>query len=173
MRNAEEIVQELCCAIDRDNAVQLRRLGGEELAVLGEVELVGPARQQNRHTLVALPTMDDLECARGVDAVLVRPLRPDPLDDSIRIDQCAVHVQKEGSQPGPRHVIHPRREAAPAPRPSPNRHARRGIRFSGGGYGGEVTASAPTSSAHAPRPGAIYFLGRAVLRPLFWLMYRP
>jgi len=24
-----------------------------------------------------------------------------------------------------------------------------------------------------PRPGAIYFLGRVVLRPLFWLLYRP
>jgi 1-acyl-sn-glycerol-3-phosphate acyltransferase len=24
-----------------------------------------------------------------------------------------------------------------------------------------------------PRPGAIYFLGRVVLRPLFWLVYRP
>ncbi|WP_457100870.1 lysophospholipid acyltransferase family protein [Microbacterium sp. P5_E9] len=36
-----------------------------------------------------------------------------------------------------------------------------------------MTASAPTSPAPAPRPGAIYFLGRAVLRPLFWLMYRP
>ncbi|MFE7846136.1 lysophospholipid acyltransferase family protein [Microbacterium sp. NPDC057407] len=32
---------------------------------------------------------------------------------------------------------------------------------------------APTSPAPAPRPGAVYFLGRAVLRPLFWLLYRP
>lgn len=31
----------------------------------------------------------------------------------------------------------------------------------------------PPSPAPAPRPGAVYFVGRAVLRPLFWLMYRP
>lgn len=36
-----------------------------------------------------------------------------------------------------------------------------------------VIAPAPPSPAPAPRPGAIYFLGRVVLRPLFWLMYRP
>ena len=27
--------------------------------------------------------------------------------------------------------------------------------------------------APAPRPGAVYFAGRAILRPLFWLIYRP
>lgn len=48
-----------------------------------------------------------------------------------------------------------------------------GIHFREDGYGGEVTASGPASSVRPPRPGAIYFLGRAALRPLFWLMYRP
>lgn len=33
---------------------------------------------------------------------------------------------------------------------------------------------APDSSpVQAARPGAVYFIGRAVLRPLFWLIYRP
>ncbi|WP_239453243.1 MULTISPECIES: lysophospholipid acyltransferase family protein [Microbacterium] len=36
-----------------------------------------------------------------------------------------------------------------------------------------MTASAPPSPRPAPQPGAIYFVGRAVLRPLFWLLYRP
>jgi 1-acyl-sn-glycerol-3-phosphate acyltransferase len=27
--------------------------------------------------------------------------------------------------------------------------------------------------APAPRPGVVYFVGRAILRPLFWLLYRP
>lgn len=36
-----------------------------------------------------------------------------------------------------------------------------------------MTASTPPPTVPAPRPGAIYFVGRAVLRPLFWLMYRP
>lgn len=36
-----------------------------------------------------------------------------------------------------------------------------------------MTATAQPSSAPAPRPGAIYFVGRAILRPLFWVMYRP
>ncbi|MFB7892858.1 lysophospholipid acyltransferase family protein [Microbacterium sp. NPDC056044] len=36
-----------------------------------------------------------------------------------------------------------------------------------------MSAPAPSSPSPAPRPGAIYFLGRVVLRPLFWLMYRP
>ncbi|MFV0319296.1 MAG: lysophospholipid acyltransferase family protein [Microbacterium sp.] len=36
-----------------------------------------------------------------------------------------------------------------------------------------MTASAPSSPARAPRPGAIYFIGRVILRPLFWLLYRP
>ncbi|NYE21525.1 lysophospholipid acyltransferase family protein [Microbacterium immunditiarum] len=36
-----------------------------------------------------------------------------------------------------------------------------------------MTAATPPSPAPAPRPGAIYFLGRVVLRPLFWVLYRP
>ncbi len=36
-----------------------------------------------------------------------------------------------------------------------------------------MTAPAPSNPTPAPRPGAIYFLGRVVLRPLFWLLYRP
>ncbi|WP_345544713.1 lysophospholipid acyltransferase family protein [Microbacterium jejuense] len=36
-----------------------------------------------------------------------------------------------------------------------------------------MNAPAPTSPTPAPRPGAVYFVGRVVLRPLFWLMYRP
>lgn len=36
-----------------------------------------------------------------------------------------------------------------------------------------MTAPAPSTPAPAPRPGAVYFVGRVVLRPLFWLMYRP
>ena len=36
-----------------------------------------------------------------------------------------------------------------------------------------MTAPVPPTPRPAPRPGAIYFLGRAVLRPLFWVMYRP
>ena len=36
-----------------------------------------------------------------------------------------------------------------------------------------MTAPAPPRPAPAPRPGAVYFLGRVVLRPLFWLLYRP
>jgi 1-acyl-sn-glycerol-3-phosphate acyltransferase len=36
-----------------------------------------------------------------------------------------------------------------------------------------VKATGLPSPAPAPRPGAIYFIGRAVLRPLFWLLYRP
>ncbi|WP_417554995.1 lysophospholipid acyltransferase family protein [Microbacterium sp.] len=34
-----------------------------------------------------------------------------------------------------------------------------------------MTASAPPTPA--PRAGAVYFFGRAILRPLFWAMYRP
>ena len=36
-----------------------------------------------------------------------------------------------------------------------------------------MTAPAPSSPPPAPRPGAIYFVGRALLRPLFQLLYRP
>lgn len=36
-----------------------------------------------------------------------------------------------------------------------------------------MTASAPPSPNPAARAGAVYFLGRAILRPLFWVMYRP
>ncbi len=36
-----------------------------------------------------------------------------------------------------------------------------------------MTAPVPPSPSPVPRPGAIYFLGRVVLRPLFWLLYRP
>ena len=36
-----------------------------------------------------------------------------------------------------------------------------------------MTAPAFSSRAVASRPGAIYFIGRAILRPLFWLLYRP
>lgn len=36
-----------------------------------------------------------------------------------------------------------------------------------------MTAPEPPSPTPVPRPGAIYFLGRVVLRPLFWLLYRP
>lgn len=35
-----------------------------------------------------------------------------------------------------------------------------------------MTAAAPRPVA-VTRPGAIYFIGRALLRPLFWLLYRP
>ncbi|GGA71042.1 1-acyl-sn-glycerol-3-phosphate acyltransferase [Pseudoclavibacter endophyticus] len=31
----------------------------------------------------------------------------------------------------------------------------------------------PVGSTPLPRPGAVYFIGRAVLRPLFWMLYRP
>lgn len=35
--------------------------------------------------------------------------------------------------------------------------------------------AAPASPSPSPvqRPGAIYFIGRSILRPLFWLIYRP
>jgi 1-acyl-sn-glycerol-3-phosphate acyltransferase len=33
--------------------------------------------------------------------------------------------------------------------------------------------TAPATPKAAPRPGAIYYLGRLVLRPLFWVLYRP
>lgn len=33
--------------------------------------------------------------------------------------------------------------------------------------------TAPSRPEPAPRPGVIYFFGRAVLRPVFWLIYRP
>jgi len=36
-----------------------------------------------------------------------------------------------------------------------------------------VTTPASPSPAPAPRPGFIYFFGRVILRPLFWLLYRP
>ncbi|MFC4140138.1 MULTISPECIES: lysophospholipid acyltransferase family protein [unclassified Microbacterium] len=36
-----------------------------------------------------------------------------------------------------------------------------------------MTAPAPQTSATVPRPGAVYFIGRVILRPLFWVMYRP
>ncbi|GAA2866496.1 lysophospholipid acyltransferase family protein [Microbacterium arabinogalactanolyticum] len=36
-----------------------------------------------------------------------------------------------------------------------------------------MTAAAPPSPNPAPRAGAVYFFGRAILRPLFWVMYRP
>lgn len=36
-----------------------------------------------------------------------------------------------------------------------------------------MIAPAPPSPVPAPRPGAVYFVGRVILRPLFWLMYRP
>lgn len=36
-----------------------------------------------------------------------------------------------------------------------------------------MTVPAPPRPSLASRPGAVYFLGRAILRPLFWLMYRP
>ena len=36
-----------------------------------------------------------------------------------------------------------------------------------------MTAPAPPNPTPAPRPGAVYFLGRVVLRPLFWVLYRP
>ncbi|WEG09246.1 lysophospholipid acyltransferase family protein [Microbacterium horticulturae] len=36
-----------------------------------------------------------------------------------------------------------------------------------------MTTPAPPSPAPAPRPGAVYFIGRVILRPLFWLLYRP
>lgn len=36
-----------------------------------------------------------------------------------------------------------------------------------------MTVPGPSLPASAPRPGAVYYLGRAILRPLFWLLYRP
>ncbi|GAA5210397.1 lysophospholipid acyltransferase family protein [Microbacterium kyungheense] len=36
-----------------------------------------------------------------------------------------------------------------------------------------MTAPALPTPAPAPRPGVVYFVGRVILRPLFWLMYRP
>jgi len=36
-----------------------------------------------------------------------------------------------------------------------------------------VTAPASANPAPTPRPGAVYFIGRVILRPAFWLMYRP
>ena len=36
-----------------------------------------------------------------------------------------------------------------------------------------MIASAPPNPTPVPRPGAVYFAGRALLRPLFWLLYRP
>ncbi|GAA5038349.1 lysophospholipid acyltransferase family protein [Microbacterium fluvii] len=36
-----------------------------------------------------------------------------------------------------------------------------------------MTATDQASPTRAPRPGAVYFIGRAVLRPLFWVLYRP
>ncbi|MFC6324740.1 lysophospholipid acyltransferase family protein [Microbacterium koreense] len=36
-----------------------------------------------------------------------------------------------------------------------------------------MIAPAPSSPSPAPTPGAVYFIGRVVLRPLFWVMYRP
>lgn len=36
-----------------------------------------------------------------------------------------------------------------------------------------MTAPALPTPRPAPRPGAVYFVGRAVLRPLFWVLYRP
>ncbi|GAA1694156.1 lysophospholipid acyltransferase family protein [Microbacterium sediminicola] len=36
-----------------------------------------------------------------------------------------------------------------------------------------MNAPASTSPTQVTRPGFIYFLGRVVLRPLFWVMYRP
>ncbi|GAB6856437.1 lysophospholipid acyltransferase family protein [Microbacterium xylanilyticum] len=36
-----------------------------------------------------------------------------------------------------------------------------------------MTVPALPNSTPAPRPGVVYFVGRAILRPLFWLLYRP
>ncbi|WP_417564376.1 lysophospholipid acyltransferase family protein [Microbacterium sp.] len=36
-----------------------------------------------------------------------------------------------------------------------------------------MSAAVPPSPAPTPRPGFIYFFGRVILRPLFWLIYRP
>ena len=36
-----------------------------------------------------------------------------------------------------------------------------------------MTTPASSSPALATRPGFIYFFGRVILRPLFWLLYRP
>ncbi|WP_231562925.1 lysophospholipid acyltransferase family protein [Microbacterium mangrovi] len=36
-----------------------------------------------------------------------------------------------------------------------------------------MTVPVPPTPAPVSRPGAVYFVGRVVLRPLFWLMYRP
>lgn len=33
--------------------------------------------------------------------------------------------------------------------------------------------SSTPAAAPVPRPGAVYFIGRVILRPLFWLLYRP
>lgn len=36
-----------------------------------------------------------------------------------------------------------------------------------------MTTSSTRTPHPAPRAGAVYFIGRAILRPLFWVMYRP
>lgn len=36
-----------------------------------------------------------------------------------------------------------------------------------------MTESAGATPPHVSRPGAVYFIGRVILRPLFWLLYRP
>ncbi|MFE6995915.1 lysophospholipid acyltransferase family protein [Microbacterium sp. NPDC057659] len=36
-----------------------------------------------------------------------------------------------------------------------------------------MTATASPTPAPVPRPGAVYFIGRTILRPVFWVMYRP
>ncbi|MFE6735413.1 lysophospholipid acyltransferase family protein [Microbacterium sp. NPDC057650] len=36
-----------------------------------------------------------------------------------------------------------------------------------------MTARAPQTPTPVPRAGSVYFIGRVILRPLFWVMYRP
>ena len=68
-----------------------------------------------------------------------------------------------------------------AGRPSLRRQVHRARRADRPDYPRHVTATDPSHarpnqaapSQPAPRPGAVYFVGRTILRPLFWLLYRP
>ena len=100
MRQVGQIVEQLCGAGDRDDAVGLRRLGGEQHAVLGEVLVVRAVGQQQRHRVLPLTPVDDREGLRRIDAVRERPLGPQPLDDGVRVDEGAVHVEQQRRRVG-------------------------------------------------------------------------
>ena len=100
MRQVGQIVEQLCGAGDRDDAVGLRRLGGEQHAVLGEVLVMRAVGQQQRHRVLPLTPVDDREGLRRIDAVRERPLGPQPLDDGVRVDEGAVHVEQQRRRVG-------------------------------------------------------------------------